>query len=82
VLYAPNIFEDEMGRLLMWGWLQERRMVSSREKEGGALELSGAGIKGCQLCQVIRRAVNARLRIFRSELPGFGRRACPVVKIA
>ncbi len=28
VLYAPNVFVDDRGRTLLWGWLQERRSVS------------------------------------------------------
>lgn len=28
VLYAPNVMRDDKGRVLLWGWLQERRTVS------------------------------------------------------
>jgi hypothetical protein len=27
-LYAPNIMRDDAGRVILWGWLQERRTVS------------------------------------------------------
>jgi hypothetical protein len=27
VLYAPNVMRDDGGRVLLWGWLQERRTV-------------------------------------------------------
>jgi hypothetical protein len=27
VLYAPNVMRDDYGRVIMWGWLQERRTV-------------------------------------------------------
>jgi beta-fructofuranosidase len=29
-LYAPNVFRDDAGRVILWGWLQERRTVSRR----------------------------------------------------
>lgn len=29
ILYAPNVCQDEKGRWLLWGWLQERRKVGS-----------------------------------------------------
>ena len=29
ILYAPNVCEDEHGRWILWGWLQERRKVGS-----------------------------------------------------
>jgi sucrose-6-phosphate hydrolase SacC (GH32 family) len=29
ILYAPNVCQDEHGRWLLWGWLQERRKVGS-----------------------------------------------------
>jgi hypothetical protein len=28
VLYAPNVMRDDHGRVVMWGWLQEKRSVS------------------------------------------------------
>jgi hypothetical protein len=28
VLYAPNVMRDDAGRVVMWGWLQEKRTVS------------------------------------------------------
>jgi beta-fructofuranosidase len=28
-LYAPNIMRDDAGRVILWGWLQERRTVST-----------------------------------------------------
>lgn len=28
VLYAPNVMRDDYGRVVMWGWLQEKRSVS------------------------------------------------------
>lgn len=27
VLYAPNVMRDDAGRVVMWGWLQEKRTV-------------------------------------------------------
>lgn len=30
VLYAPNVFRDDEGRVILWGWLQERRTVGIR----------------------------------------------------
>jgi beta-fructofuranosidase len=27
VLYAPNVMRDDHGRVVMWGWLQEKRTV-------------------------------------------------------
>jgi len=29
ILYAPNVCQDDRGRWLLWGWLQERRKVGS-----------------------------------------------------
>lgn len=34
VLYAPNVLEDDKGRFLLWGWLQERRKVGSYDYAG------------------------------------------------
>ncbi|KAF8056752.1 BFRUCT3 [Scenedesmus sp. PABB004] len=34
VLYAPNLMRDDAGRLLLWGWLQERRTVGSYDYAG------------------------------------------------
>jgi len=27
VLYAPNVMRDDQGRVVLWGWLQEKRTV-------------------------------------------------------
>lgn len=27
VLYAPNVMRDDHGRVVLWGWLQEKRTV-------------------------------------------------------
>ncbi|KAL4855527.1 Acid beta-fructofuranosidase 4 [Chlorella vulgaris] len=34
VLYAPNVCQDDKGRWLLWGWLQERRKVGSYNYAG------------------------------------------------
>ncbi|KAL4420475.1 hypothetical protein ABPG75_010131 [Micractinium tetrahymenae] len=34
VLYAPNVCQDDKGRWLLWGWLQERRKMGSYNYAG------------------------------------------------
>lgn len=34
ILYAPNVCQDDQGRWLLWGWLQERRKVGSYAYSG------------------------------------------------
>lgn len=34
ILYAPNVCQDDKGRWLLWGWLQERRKVGSYSYAG------------------------------------------------
>eukprot|EP00775_Hariotina_reticulata_P002344 gene2344-2651_t len=34
VLYAPNVMRDDYGRVIMWGWLQERRTVGTYDYAG------------------------------------------------
>jgi hypothetical protein len=62
ILYAPNIFEDGNGRLLMWGWLQERRAVSGRQTVccagywGAALRHRAQLLRPSCLCVIAHQA--------------------------
>ncbi|WIA41557.1 hypothetical protein OEZ86_008923 [Tetradesmus obliquus] len=33
-LYAPNVMRDDAGRVILWGWLQERRTVGTYDYAG------------------------------------------------
>jgi beta-fructofuranosidase len=40
VYYAPNCFVDDAGRLIMWGWIQERRSEEETRQSGWAGAMS------------------------------------------